>query len=88
MVQAKYGLDAWAAKKARIKLITAAAKAKKDLSPHGVTHSSVSVECLMEDRDFSTKLVRGRPALTPPHCVLSCKPFGCSWSLPLELLEL
>ncbi len=55
--QAKYGHDAWANKKARVKLITAASKAKKDLSPYGVNHSSVSVECLMEDRDFSTKLV-------------------------------
>ena len=42
-----------------MKLIAAASKAKKDLSPFGVNHSSVSVECLMEDRDFSTKFVRG-----------------------------
>ena len=55
--QAKYRLDAWSNKKARVKLIAAASKAKMDLSPFGVNHSSVSVECLMEDRDFSTKLV-------------------------------
>jgi heat shock protein 4 len=54
--KAKTGLDAWKSKKARVKLMMAAEKAKVSISPHGVNHTPVSVECLMEDRDFSGAL--------------------------------
>lgn len=56
--QAKYKLDAWANKKARMKLMSAAEKVKKDLSPYGVNQAPINIECLMEDRDFHTNLVR------------------------------
>ena len=35
-----------------LKLLTAAEKAKKTLSPHGVKEASVNLECLMDDLDF------------------------------------
>merc|ERR1719421_1920808 len=54
--KAKHGLDAWASPKARMKLLAAAEKAKKTLSPKGVTEAPINVECLMEDLDFNTKL--------------------------------
>jgi heat shock protein 4 len=41
--------------KAMLKLLDAAEKAKKTLSPVGVDHAMVNVECLMEDRDFNYK---------------------------------
>ena len=50
------GADAWKNKKARLKLLLAAEKAKITLSPHGVVDAPVNVECLMEDRDLSYKL--------------------------------
>lgn len=52
----KTGHDAWKSKKARVKLMMAAEKAKISISPHGVNHTPVSIECLMEDRDLSTEL--------------------------------
>jgi heat shock protein 4 len=54
--KAKFGIDAWASKKARVKLLMAAEKAKISISPHGVNHTPVSVECLLEDRDFNGAL--------------------------------
>lgn len=55
--KAKYShLDAWANRKARLKLMVAAEKAKKTLSPHGVNETNVNLECLMEERDLSTKV--------------------------------
>jgi heat shock 70kDa protein 4 len=56
--KAKYKSDPWTNKKARLKLFTAAEKAKKDLSPYGVTQAPVNIECLMDDRDFAMQLVR------------------------------
>jgi heat shock protein 4 len=50
------GADAWKNKKARLKLLIAAEKAKITLSPHGVCDAPINVECLMEDRDLSFKL--------------------------------
>jgi heat shock protein 4 len=47
------GADAWKNRKARLKLLLAAEKAKITLSPHGVNDAPVNVECLMEDRDLS-----------------------------------
>jgi len=54
--KAKHGLDAWENPKAKMKLMAAAEKAKKTLSPKGVTEAPISVECLMEDLDFNCKL--------------------------------
>lgn len=51
-------LDVRENKKAMLKLYAAAEKAKKTLSPHGVTEASVSVECLAEERDLSCLLKR------------------------------
>ncbi len=45
-------------KKAILKLQTAAEKAKKTLSPAGVTEAAISVECLAEDIDLNVKLTR------------------------------
>jgi len=45
-------------KKAILKLTAVAEKAKKTLSPHGVTEASCSVECLAEERDLSCILKR------------------------------
>jgi len=42
--------------KVRIKLLAAAEKAKKTLSPHGVREARINMECLMDDFDFSTSL--------------------------------
>lgn len=42
--------------KVRIKILAAAEKAKKTLSPQGVKEARISLECLMDDRDFSTVL--------------------------------
>lgn len=54
---AKYkGQDPWAEVKPRMKLLDAAEKAKKTLSPHGVAEASIFCECLMNDLDFSVKL--------------------------------
>lgn len=51
--KAKTGDDAWRNKKARLKLLMAAEKAKIAVTPYGVNSAPVSVECLMNDRDFS-----------------------------------
>mmetsp|Transcript_43317 Transcript_43317/g.31630 ORF Transcript_43317/g.31630 Transcript_43317/m.31630 type:complete len:830 (-) Transcript_43317:216-2705(-) len=45
-------------KKAILKLQAAAEKAKKTLSPAGVTEASISVECLAEDRDLNALLTK------------------------------
>ena len=55
-----------------MKLMTAAEKAKKDLSPYGVNQCPINIECLMEDRDFHCNLV----CALPPHlCVCVCPAF-------------
>jgi len=54
--KAKTGADAWASKKARLKLLAAAEKAKISISPHGVNSTPVSIECLFEDRDYNSTL--------------------------------
>jgi len=50
------GCDAWGNKKARLKLLAAAEKAKITLSPHGVNEAPINVECLMNDADFTYTL--------------------------------
>jgi heat shock protein 4 len=42
--------------KVMLKLLDAAEKAKKTLSPQGVKEASINLECLMEDLDFNIKL--------------------------------
>jgi len=42
--------------KVRIKLLDAAEKAKKTLSPQGVKEARISLECLMDDLDFACSL--------------------------------
>ena len=46
----------WEKQKVRLKMMTAAEKAKKTLSPHGVKEASIHLECLMDDLDFNMKL--------------------------------
>ena len=53
---AKVGTDIWGKPKPRMKLLKAAEKAKKTLSPHGVTQASVSVEYLAMEQDYNSKL--------------------------------
>jgi heat shock protein 4 len=53
---AKTKIDAWKNKKGRVKLMVAAEKAKISISPHGVNSTPVSIECLLEDRDFNGSL--------------------------------
>merc|ERR1712232_1212800 len=45
--------------KVRIKLLSAAEKLKKTLSPQGVREARASLECLMDDLDFSVTLKAG-----------------------------
>lgn len=54
--KAKHGDDPWENPKVRMKLLVAAEKAKKTLSPAGVTETPISCECLMNDIDFFLKL--------------------------------
>lgn len=54
--KAKTGLDAWENRKARLKLMIAAEKAKVGITPYGVNSAPASVECLLNDRDFFTQL--------------------------------
>merc|ERR1712125_168558 len=42
--------------KVMLKLLVAAEKAKKTLSPKGVKEASINLECLMEDLDFHIRL--------------------------------
>lgn len=54
--QAKYKLDALSEAKPRMKLLAAAEKAKKTLSPQGVNMANINVEFLMQERDYNGKL--------------------------------
>jgi heat shock protein 4 len=56
--QKKYGINVRGNWKAALKMQVAAEKAKKTLSPTGVSEASISVECLAEDRDFSQILTK------------------------------
>ncbi|TDH67377.1 hypothetical protein CCR75_001913 [Bremia lactucae] len=42
--------------KSRIKLLSACEKAKKNLSPYGVTATQLNIECLADDRDYNSQL--------------------------------
>ncbi|TMW58731.1 hypothetical protein Poli38472_010290 [Pythium oligandrum] len=50
---AKYKIDPLKDPKSRIKLLSACEKAKKNLSPHGVTATYVNIECLADEKDYS-----------------------------------
>ncbi|EWM30307.1 heat shock protein 70 [Nannochloropsis gaditana] len=52
----KYKQDPREHPKALLKLQAAAEKAKKTLSPAGVSEASISVECVLEDTDLNTAL--------------------------------
>jgi heat shock protein 4 len=54
--KAKHKDDPWDNAKARMKLMDAGEKAKKMLSPVGVTEAPISCECLLNDIDFNMKL--------------------------------
>ena len=54
----KTGINVRKNKKAVLKLEAAAEKAKKTLSPSGVSEANISVECLAEDHDLSVILTR------------------------------
>jgi len=56
--QKKYKTNVRGDKKAMLKLEAAAEKAKKTLSPFGVTEAPISVECLANDTDLNCVLVR------------------------------
>lgn len=56
--QKKTGIDVRKNKKAVLKLVAAAEKAKKTLSPAGVSETNVSVECLAEDIDLGCILTK------------------------------
>ena len=52
----KLSANPWDKPKVRLKLMAAAEKAKKTLSPHGVKEASIHLECLLDDLDFNIKL--------------------------------
>jgi len=58
MFQKKTGINVRGNWKALLKLQVAAEKAKKTLSPNGVSEANVSVECLAEEKDLSVVLTR------------------------------
>lgn len=52
----KLSADPMSKPKVRLKLMSAAEKAKKTLSPQGVKEARINLECLMDDFDFSCSL--------------------------------
>lgn len=52
----KYKTDPLAHPKSRIKLLSACEKAKKNLSPYGVTATHINIECLADDRDYNSQV--------------------------------
>lgn len=54
--QEKYKIDPLADPKARIKLLSACEKSKKNLSPQGVNATYLNIECLADDRDYSAQV--------------------------------
>jgi heat shock protein 4 len=74
--KAKHGADPWAADKPKMKLLAAGEKAKKTLSPFGVTEARIGVECLMNDTDFNL-------TLTLDEYVADCEPLLARMAAPL-----
>ncbi|KAJ0412700.1 hypothetical protein ATCC90586_002330 [Pythium insidiosum] len=58
--QGKHKIDPLAEPKSRIKLLSACEKAKKNLSPHGVTATYVNIECLADEKDYSGQITLER----------------------------
>lgn len=56
--ETKYGINVRKNIKAVLKLQAAAEKAKKTLSPAGVSEANISVECLADDRDLNVLLTK------------------------------
>lgn len=54
--EAKYKVNPLENPKSRIKLLAAAEKAKKNLSPHGVSSTNLNVECLVEEYDYNGRI--------------------------------
>lgn len=54
--QAKHKIDVLKDPKARIKLLAACEKAKKNLSPAGVNATQINIECLADDKDYAGKV--------------------------------
>jgi len=67
--QKKTGINVRKNIKALLKLEVAAEKAKKTLSPSGVSEANISVECLAEDRDLSCVLTRDEFEARVQHLV-------------------
>jgi len=74
--KAKHGADPWAADKPKMKLLAAGEKAKKTLSPFGVTEARIGVECLMNDTDFNL-------TLKLDEYVADCEPLLARMAAPL-----
>ncbi|GLE08797.1 hypothetical protein PINS_up020212 [Pythium insidiosum] len=58
--QGKHKINPLAEPKSRIKLLSACEKAKKNLSPHGVTATYVNIECLADEKDYSGQITLER----------------------------
>ncbi|OWZ10113.1 Heat shock protein 70 [Phytophthora megakarya] len=52
----KYKTNPMENPKSRIKLLSACEKAKKNLSPYGVTATHLNIECLADDHDYNSQL--------------------------------
>jgi heat shock protein 4 len=53
---AKFKTDPLENPKSRLKLLSACEKAKKNLSPYGVTATHLNIECLADDRDYHSQI--------------------------------
>ncbi|CAB9528943.1 Hypoxia up-regulated protein 1 (Fragment) [Seminavis robusta] len=73
----KLSADPMSKPKVRLKLMAAAEKAKKTLSPHGVKEARINLECLMDDFDFST-------SLKAPDYESMCAPLLARLAAPIE----
>eukprot|EP01042_Synura_sphagnicola_P007901 gene7901-10117_t len=67
--QKQTGINVAGNVKARLKMEAAAEKAKKTLSPNGVTEANVSVECLANDRDLTCVITKDEFEARSSHLV-------------------
>jgi len=75
--QAKHKLDARTNKKSYLKLLQSSERAKKNLSPLGMNECLVTVECLMEDLDFTyTLTLEAFEGLCAPFCARVAAPIS------------
>lgn len=63
--------------KVMLKILAAAEKAKKTLSPHGVKEASINLECLMDDLDFNIMLKK-------PDYEAMCAPLLAKLEVPVK----